>query len=59
MYVIGCIGIDAEEYKMLIAYRKIFRYIFHLSLRSHISELLEVFHINSIHNLLKNKITRC
>ena len=60
MYGIGCIGIDAEEeYKMHIAYRKILRYIFLLSLRSHISELLEVFHINSIHNLLKNKIIKC
>ena len=57
MYGIGCIGIDAEEeYKMHIAYRKIFRYIFHLPLRSHISELLEVFYINSIHNLLKIRL---
>lgn len=60
MYGIGCVRIDAEEeYKMHIAYRKIFRYIFHISLRSHISELLEVFRINTIHNLIKNKITRC
>jgi hypothetical protein len=59
MYGIGCIGIDSgDEYKMHIAYRKIFRYIFHLSLRSHISELLNVFHIDSINNLLKNKIKR-
>ena len=54
MYGIGCIGIDVEEeYKIYLAYWKMFRYIFHLSLRSHISELLDVFHINSTHNLLK------
>ena len=54
MYGVGFIGIDVkEEYKMHIAYGKIFRHIFHLSLRSRINELLKVFHINSIHNLLK------
>ena len=34
---------DNDIYKMHISYRKICRYIFHLSLRSHIAELLDVF----------------
>ena len=34
--------------KMHISYRKIFRYIFHLSLRSPIAELLDVFGIVAI-----------
>ena len=53
MYGIGCTGIDAEEeYNIHVAYRKILKYNFHLSLRLLISELLEVLHINSIHNML-------
>ena len=73
MKIIGCVGIDAEEEMQIIGYvgvdaeeemkmrmssRKIFRCICHLSLRSLNSELLEVFHINSVYNLLLNK-NRC
>ena len=44
---------------MHIERRKIFRYISNLLLRSHISELLEIFHVSRKHSKLKNKITRC
>ena len=44
----GTEGPDNDIYKMHISYRKIFRYIFHLSLRSPITELLDVFGIVAI-----------
>ena len=46
LYGIGGIDVsDNDVYKMHISYRKIFRYIFQLSLRSPITELLDVFGI--------------
>ena len=42
-------------YRLHIAYRKIFRYIVNLPLWAHISELLEVFHVEPIANLLKDR----
>ena len=44
-----------DMYRLHIAYRKIFRYIFNLPLWAHISELLEVFNVKPIANLLKNR----
>ena len=48
----------ADVYKLHIAYRKIFRYIFKLSLRAHLTELLNVFGIDSVENILNRKWTR-
>jgi hypothetical protein len=56
MYGIGNINIDGEaRYRIHIAYRKIFRYIFGLSWRSHISELLCVFNVKPIGNVIEIK----
>ena len=44
-----------DMYRLHIAYRKIFRYIFNFPLWAHISELLEVFNVKSIANLLKDR----
>ena len=45
---------DNDIYKMHISYRKIFRYIFHLSLRSPVTELLDVIGIVAIkYNICK------
>ena len=44
-----------DMYRLHLAYRKISRYIFNLPLRAHISELLEVFNVKSIANLIKDR----
>ena len=55
-YGLGC-GLvwPADVYKLHIAYRKIFRYIFKLSLRAHLTELLNIFGIDSVENILNRK----
>ena len=55
-YGLGC-GLVwlADVYKLHIAYRKIFRYIFKLSLRVHLTELLNIFGIDSVENILNRK----
>ena len=44
-----------DMYRLHIAYRKISRYIFNLPLWAHISELLEVFNVKPIANLIKDR----
>ena len=44
-------------YKMHVVCRKMFRYIFKLPLRAHLSELLGIFNIEPISVLLKSKYT--
>ena len=39
-------------YRLHMVYRKIFRYIFNLPLKAHISELLEVFNAESVENII-------
>ena len=57
MYGIGAVEINQNPiYKLHIAYRKIFRYIFKLSKYAHLSELLDVYGIKSIDELNKSKI---
>ena len=52
LYGIGAINVDQIAiYRLHVAYRKIFRYIFNLPLWAHISELLEVFNIESVKNI--------
>jgi hypothetical protein len=46
-----------DVYKLHVAYRKVYRYIFKMSLRSHISELLNVFGVRPISDLINEK--RC
>ena len=49
LYGNGGVSIDNEaSYMLYISYRKIFRYIFRLSLRAHLTELLEVFNVQSV-----------
>jgi hypothetical protein len=56
LYGIGCVELFHDDrYKLFVAYRKAFRYIFHLSLKAHISELLEVFGVKSLYILLDEK----
>ena len=56
LYGAGAFKISNNDmYRLHIAYRKIFRYIFNLPLWAHISELLEVFNVKSIANLLKDR----
>jgi hypothetical protein len=56
MYGMGCGHLwSTGMYKLHIAYRMIFRHIFNLSLRSHLSELLNVFGIESVENVLNKK----
>ena len=53
LYGIGAINVDQiAVYRLYVAYRKIFRYIFNLPLWAHISELLEVFIIESVENII-------
>ena len=53
LYGIGAIIVDQiAVYRLHVAYRKIFRYIFNLPLWAHISELLEVFNIESVENII-------
>ena len=46
---------DDSVYKMHMAYKKIFRYIFHLPLWAHLSVLLNVFGVVSIVDLIESK----
>ena len=56
LYGAGAFKISNNDmYRLHIAYRKIFRYIFNLTLCAHISELLEIFNVKSIANLLKDR----
>ena len=57
--LIGAINVDQiAVYRLHIAYRKIFRYIFNLPLWAHISELLEVFNIESVESIICSKRQR-
>ena len=63
-YGVGAFKISSNDmYRLHIAYRKIFKYIFNLPLWAHISELLEVFNVKPIANLIKdwelNMIKQC
>jgi hypothetical protein len=42
----------ADIYKLHIAYRKIFRYIFKLPLICHVTEFLNVFGVESVESVL-------
>ena len=56
LYRVGAVQIsDGSVYKIQIAFRKIFRYIFHLLLRIHFSALLNAFVIVSIADLIYRK----
>ena len=56
LYGAGAFKISNKDmYRLHIAYRKIFRYIFNLPLWVHISELLEVFNVKPIANLIKDR----
>ena len=56
LFGVGAVQIsDDSVYKMHIAYRKIFRYIFHLPLWVHLSALLNVFGVVSIADLNDSK----
>ena len=44
-----------DMYRLHIAYTKIFRYIFNLPLWAHIFDLLEVFNVKPIANLVKDR----
>ena len=49
LYGIDGVSIDNEaSYKLHIAYRKIFRYIFKFALRAHLTALLEVLKVQSV-----------
>ena len=53
LFEIGAINVDQTAvHRLHVAYRKIFRYIFNLPLWVHISELLEVFNIESVENII-------
>ena len=53
LYGIGVINVDQIAiYKLHVAYRKIFRYIFNLPSWAHIFELLEVFNFESAENVI-------
>ena len=53
LYGIGTINVDQIAiYRLHVAYRKIFRYIFNLPLWAHISEILKVFNIESVENII-------
>ena len=59
IYGIGAINVDQIAiYRFHVAYRKIFRYIFNLPLRAHISDLLELFDIESVENIMCLKCQR-
>jgi hypothetical protein len=59
LYGVGAIKVSNDAvYRMHIAYRKIFRYIFKLSLTAHISELLHAFGITTVAVLVENKELR-
>ena len=53
LYGIDAINVDQIAiYRLHVAYRKIIRYILNLPLWAHISELLEVFNIESVVNII-------
>ena len=53
LYGIGALNVDQIAiYRLHVAYRKIFKYIFNLPLWVHISELFEVFNIESVENIM-------
>ena len=59
LYGFGAINVDQIEiYRLHVAYRKIFRYIFNLPLWAHVSKLLEVFNIESVENIIYLKRQR-
>ena len=56
LYEIGGVSITNRGIcKLHIAYRKIYRYIFKISLRASISDLLNAFNITPIVELIENK----
>jgi hypothetical protein len=56
LYGLGYSDLCKDDlYKLYVAYRKIFRYIFKLSSRAHISDLLAIFGIKSVYALLEEK----
>ena len=56
LYGVGAFKIgNSEVYRLHIAYRKIFRYIFNLPLWARISELLNVCNIKPIAQLIEAK----
>ena len=59
LYGIGAINVDQiAVYRLHVAHRKIFRYIFNLPLWAHVSELSEVFNIESVKNIICLKSQR-
>ena len=48
---------EVDCYRIHVAYRKLFCYIFKLPLWTHLSELLGIFNIEQINVLLNNKYT--
>ena len=56
LYGIGDVSITNRDiYKLHIAYRKIYRYIFKMPLRACISDLINAFNITPIVELIENK----
>jgi hypothetical protein len=56
LFGVGCYKLFQDDlYKLHVAYRKIYRFIFRLSLRAHISEFLEVFGVKSVFELFDIK----
>ena len=56
LYGSGGVSITNRDiYKLHIAYKKIYRYIFKMSLRASISDLLNAFNITPIVELIENK----
>ena len=51
----GVLITNRDIYKLHNAYRKIYRYIFKMSLRASISDLLNAFNITPIIELIENK----
>ena len=50
---------NCDIYKLHIAYRKIYKYIFKMSLRAGISDLLNTFNITPIVELIENETRNC
>jgi len=56
MYGVGCSDTFQDDlYKLHVAYRKVYRYIFRMSWRSHLTELLLVFGVKPINELIAEK----
>ena len=61
MFTYTVISINVDQiaiYRLHVAYRKIFRYIFNLPFWAHISELLEVLNIETDENIICLKYQR-